>query len=109
MGISDDHYDPAFRFESLARETFGNCRKYGDPWNYAHQEFFSEFMDEPTSILGKRALATILTQLVFQYKDTEICDPLKAIENSIFEANTQGDVIAIIDSTIGLLRTQDKG
>lgn len=107
MGIADNDRDPAFRFESLAREAFGNCRKYGDPWNYAHQEFFSEFVKEPVSLRGQRALATILTQLVFQYKDTEICDQLKIVEDSIFEATSQKDVIKIIDETIGLLRSQD--
>ena len=67
----------------------------------------SEFIEEPISLRGQRALATIVTQLVFQYKDTEICAPLKLIEDSIFEATKQSEVIKIIDDTIGLLRSQD--
>jgi len=54
MGLFDDHHDPAFRYESLARESFNNCGKWGDPWGFAAQDFYSEFVNEPTTERGKK-------------------------------------------------------
>lgn len=95
--------DPAFRFEDLARYAFDNCPKYGDPWGYAAQEVYNNFI--PTiELKGKRILSTVLNKLIFDNRNNKICDDLKNVENSIWSANSQSDAINIIDKTIELLK-----
>lgn len=96
------HHDPAFRYEDLARFAFDNCTKYGDPWHYAAQEVYTQFTGE-IDLKGKKILATILNKLIFDYKDNPICQDLLTIEETIWEAKTQEDVIKIINKTIAVL------
>ena len=108
MGISDTHFDPAFRYESLAREAFGNCGKWGDPWGYAAQDVYNVFVEEPTPFRGKRILITILSKLIFDYKGGAIVVKLKEQEDKIENLTAQVEVIELIDSTIKLLRSLDE-
>src|SRR5260221_13787924 len=96
--------DPAFRYEGLARFTFDNCSKYGDPWHYAAQEVYANFIPK-IELKGRRILSAILTKLVFDNKDTKICKGLIEIENSIWTAVSQQDAIKIIDNTITTLQS----
>ncbi|WP_295720501.1 hypothetical protein [Mucilaginibacter sp.] len=107
MGISDFDEDPAFRYESLAREAFDNCGKWGDPWGYAAQDVYNEFIEEPTTVRGKKILDTILVALILKHKGVPILDSLKDIQNTIADAQSQNDVIVIVDNTIELLRSLD--
>lgn len=107
MGLTDEHNDPAFRYESLARESFNNCKKWGDPWGYAAQDFYNEFVHEPTTVRGKRALNTILAQLILKFQGSDIEESLKQQETLIDNLNTQREVIGLVDSTIQIIRSKD--
>ncbi len=61
--LFDDHDDISFRYEGLARAAFNNCDKYGDPWGYTAQDFYSNFVPKP-NLKGKRALSVILCKLI---------------------------------------------
>lgn len=95
--------DPAFRFEDLARFAFDNCSKYGDPWGYAAQEVYSNFIPN-IELKGKRILSTILNKLIYDNRNNQVCEKLKQVENSIWNANSQNDAIDIINRTIELLQ-----
>jgi len=94
--------DPAFRFEDLARFAFDNCPKYGDPWGYAAQAVYNNFIPN-VELKGKRILSTILNKLIYDNRYNNICSELLKIENSIWSANSQSDAINIINKTIELL------
>jgi hypothetical protein len=96
--ITGNESDPAFRYESLARFAFGNCYKYGDPWKCAKQEFYINFI--PPNIVGKRGLSRALCKLIFDYRDKTSLEELKKLEDSIWIAKTQDEIIDIIDKTI---------
>ncbi len=101
-----DNVDPGFRFESLARIAFDNCLKSRDPWGYASQDVYNNFVSS-FNLKGKRILATILTKLIYDFKDKSICNKLIIIEDSIWSASTQRDVVNIIESTIKVLESID--
>lgn len=90
-----------FKYEELARFAFDDCKKWGDPWGYAAQERYSSV--QKADLNAKRILSTILTKLIFDYKDKSICEELKNIEESIWVAQSQKDVTKIILSTIATL------
>jgi|JI7StandDraft_1071085.scaffolds.fasta_scaffold95004_3 hypothetical protein len=96
--------DPAFRYEDLARFAFDNCNKYGDPWRYASQEVYTNFISG-IDLKGQRILSTILSILIYNNRgNSKICEKLIQIENSIWTATTQLDAIKIIDDTISIFK-----
>jgi len=101
--IHTDHLDPAFRFEGLARAAFNNCEKYGDPFNIAAQDIYSSFVPEPT-LEGKKALSKILSKLIVDYSESQHKDPLLQLEEKIWIAKSQEQIIAIIDASIYILK-----
>lgn len=103
----DNENDPAMRFEALAREAF-NCDKYGDPWGYAAQEKYSVFISEPISLDAKRMLSTILIKLICDNQNSSFLEELMKLDNHIWKAKTQIDIIAIIDNTIKILQKNEK-
>ncbi len=102
MGIFDDDYDPAMRYESLMRDAF-ECTKWQDPFGYAAQEFYGEFLEEPTTIRGKRALSAGVIALVVKFKGTDKEKALVALENQVWELKTQNEVIDFVDTVIALI------
>lgn len=100
---NSDNIDPAFRYEALARFAFDNCSKYGDPWHYAAQEVYANFIPV-IELKGRRILSAILNKLIFDNKNSKTCNDLIDIENSIWTATSQQDAIKIIDKTIGVLQ-----
>ncbi len=95
-----DQLDPAFRYEDLARFTFDNCGKFGDPWHYAAQEVYSNFTSG-IEIKGRRIFSTILNKLIYDNRHKEdICQKLIQIEDSIWYASTQQDAIKVVNETI---------
>lgn len=103
MGIFDTDLDPGMRFESFLREAF-DCRKMQDPWAYAGQEEYNNFIKVPTPLRGKRALSTALIALILKHKDSEIVDKLKELEDKVWELETQDQAIEIIDEGIAVLK-----
>lgn len=101
--IFDGHTDPAFRFESLLRAIFDDCGKYGDPWGYAAQDVYNSFVPEPT-LYGKRALSTGLTKLIYDNREHENIQTLIEHEDLIWSANTQEEIVKIIDDSIDWLK-----
>ncbi|MCF8227364.1 MAG: hypothetical protein K9J24_00325 [Bacteroidales bacterium] len=99
--FKNDH-DPAMRYEGLARAAFDNCDKYDDPWKYAAQEKYNQFVKE-VSIGGKRMLSTILLKIIFDYLNHSEVDKLIALEKSIWDATEQDQIIEIIDSASEIL------
>ena len=96
--IHENHKSPAFRFEYLLRAVFDNCGKGKDPWGYARQEFYSELVD--LNIQGKRALSVGLTKLIYDNKENDKIDDLIKIENRIWIAEKQTDIVSIINESI---------
>lgn len=103
MAYITSNTDSAFRFEDLARFAFDNCPKYGDPWHYAAQEVYSNFIPN-VELKGKRILSTVLNKLIYDNRNNKVHEELIEIENSIWNANSQRDAIDIIDKTIELLQ-----
>ncbi|MEQ8684228.1 MAG: hypothetical protein RIF36_00415 [Imperialibacter sp.] len=99
--IDDD--DPAFRYEGLVRAAFDNCGKYGDPFKYAAQEVYDNFVGEIT-LRGRRALSTALIKLIVDNPENKAIDGLKSLENDVWEAKEQQDIIKIIDEAIEILK-----
>lgn len=87
--------DPAMRYEGLMRAIF-YCDKFNDPWRYAAQEFYNEFTDIPT-LLGKRAISTALIKMVLDYPNSEKVEAIKDLEKRVWNAESQVDIINIID------------
>ncbi len=54
--------DPGFLFEALGRAAF-KCKKEGDPYHFAKQEVYDNFVGEIT-IRGKRALSSFLQKII---------------------------------------------
>lgn len=101
--IFDNHPDPGFRFESLLRAIFDDCGKYGDPWGYAAQDVYNDFVPEPT-LTGKRALSTGLCKLIYDNKEHPEIKRIIELEDSIWPAKTQEEIVTIIDSSIEWLK-----
>ncbi len=97
--IFSEHFDPAMRYEGLARFAFDNCLKYKDPWGYCAQERYSQFTPEPT-LEGKRMLATIFIKLILNNQNSQYSEKLKDLENKIWESTTKDAIVEIIDATI---------
>lgn len=103
MILFENEQSPAMRYEGLARFAFDNCEKYGDPWGYCAQDRYANFVPTP-NFEGKKALSTILSQLVIKYSSTSIFETLKELEENVWTANTQEDIRNIIDESIDLFR-----
>jgi hypothetical protein len=101
--IFDNNPDPGFRFESLLRAIFDDCVKYGDPWGYAAQDVYNNFAPEP-NLLGKRALSTGLCKLIYDNKEHPQIEKIIVLEDSIWSANTQEEIVEIIDDSIDWLK-----
>lgn len=102
MGIFDNDYDPGMRYESLMRDAF-DCSKWQDPFAYAAQDFYNEFIIEPTTLKGKRALSAGLIALIVKNKENEKLEPLVALENRVWTLTTQQEVISLIDEAIAMI------
>ena len=102
--IFENHADPGFRYEGLMRTVFGNCKKYGDPWGYACQEFYNNFAPTP-QLIGKRAISIALCKLIIDNKSHKNIKELIDIENLIWDAKTQEKIIEIIDRTVTWVTT----
>lgn len=100
---NSDNIDPAFRYEGLARFAFENCSKYGDPWHYAAQEVYANFVPA-IELKGQRVLSTILNKLIFDNRNSNFFKDLIDIENLVWTATSQQDAIKIIDKTIKVLQ-----
>lgn len=101
MTLFENDSNPAMRYEGLARAVFNNCGKSGDPWGYAAQDRFTNFVPTP-NLTGKRALSTILIKLICDYPNHELTSRLIQMEEKIWTVNDQGTIIAIIDEAIGI-------
>ena len=103
MIIFANDIDPAMRYEGLARKAFDDCGKYGDPFGITAQDKYIRFVPEPT-IEGKAMLSKVFTKLVINHKDTEYKDALRELEEKIWEAETQEEIIDIIDKGIKIVQ-----
>lgn len=93
--------DPAIRYDALARAAFKNCSDRGDPWKwYASHDFYSNFITEPTTEIGKRGLSTVLLKFIYDYPKIEETKKLIELEESVWASKTQSDIINIIDNAI---------
>ena len=101
MILFENHTDPAFRYEGLVRTVFNDCKKYGDPWSYAAQDFYANFVNTPNQE-GKRALATVIIKIIIDHPQSEQVEQLKLLEDSVWEAKSQDDIITIINKAIDI-------
>ncbi len=98
MILYGDDYDPAMRYEGLARAVF-KCGKWKDPWGYAAQDCFTQFVPS-MSLEGKRALSTIIIKIILDFPEIEEKNDLKKLEDTVWDSNSQDQAIDIIDKTI---------
>ncbi len=96
------NHDPAMRYEDLARAAFNNCKKYGDPFGYAAQERYNNFVPKP-NIIGKRTLSTVFIKLILDNLNSPYINDLKKLEDLVWESETQSEVIDIIDKGIEIV------
>jgi len=101
--IHTDSHDPAFRYEGLARAAFDNCGKYGDPFRIAAQDVYNSFVPEPT-INGKKALSKVISKIITDNPESEYKDALVQLEENVWSAETQKEIITIIDEGIEILK-----
>lgn len=99
MIYEKNNINPAFKYEGLARAAFNNCGKYGDPWGYAAQDVFSNFVPEPNQ-RGRRALSTIIIKIIIDNSDKKETEDLKKLEEQVWSATNQRQIIDIIDNAI---------
>ena len=89
------------RYEGLIRSVFGNVSKYGDPWGYAAQDRFSQFVQEPTGLDGKRALSTVVIKMILDHKTNKpLVDELRKLEDRVWDLKKQSESIKLIDELI---------
>lgn len=92
MFISNED-DPAFLYEGLARAAFDNCSKRGDPYKYAAQEVYGNFVDE-IKLRGRRALAAVIAKVIIDHKSNQqALKVLIKLDDEIWELKTQDEVI----------------
>ena len=84
------------KYEELARKAFDNCSKYGDPFKYAAQERYDNFVPIPT-LLGKRILSTILIKIIVSNQGKSGVDKFIELENKVWTSETQSEIISIIE------------
>lgn len=89
------------KYEELARKAFDNCSKYGDPFKYAAQERYDNFVPVPT-LLGKRMLSTILIKLIISNQNRQEVRQFIELENKVWISETQSEIIKVIDKAISL-------
>lgn len=99
--MNSDNEDPAFRYEGLLRTIF-NCNKYGDPWQYAHQEYFINF-DKGHLLKSQRALSTALNKIIWDYKDQSGIKNIKELDDKIWHSKNTKELIDYMDDTISWL------
>lgn len=92
-----NEYDPAMRYEGLARTAF-DCNKWGGPDGIAHQEFYNNFVPD-VNIKAIDALKKIVIALL-----TKVSPPAKVeldqILRSLEGEMPQESGIALIDYVI---------
>ncbi|KYG72825.1 hypothetical protein [Roseivirga echinicomitans] len=85
--------DPAFLFEGIVRAAFDNCSKWGDPFGYAAQDRYANFVGD-IKLRGKRILATTISKVIIDHKDNEeAVKKLRKLDDKIWELKEQGEVI----------------
>jgi hypothetical protein len=85
--------DAAFLYEGLARAAFDNCSKAQDPWGYAKQEVYDNFVGE-ISLRGKRALSAIIAKVIIdKSKHENEIERLTNLDDNIWELENQEDVL----------------
>jgi len=99
--FGNDH-NPAMRFEGLARAAFNDCGKWNDPFGYAAQDRYVNFVPSP-NLIGKRALSTIFIKLIIDNTQSPFIERLKELEDLIWATETQSEIIKIIDEGITIL------
>jgi len=102
MILFKDEKDVAMRYEGLARAAFNNCIKYGDPWGYAAQDRYADFVPTPT-LTGRRALSTILIKLIIDNTQSPYLEGLRLLEEKVWSTETQEDIIDIINKAIEIV------
>lgn len=103
MTLFENDTDPGMRYEGLARAAFDNCIKAGDPWGYAAQETFNNFVPSPI-LAGKRALSTILIKIIIDSQFHPLSGQLIQLEERVWKANDQTEIIDIIDKAISIFK-----
>ena len=98
--IHTDSHDPAFRYEGLLREAF-QCGKAQDPFGNAKQEVFSNFVDTIT-LDGRRALSSAFIKLILDYPEYK--EDFIKLDNRVWVASSQSEIIDIIDMGIVILK-----
>jgi hypothetical protein len=93
--------DPAMKYEELAKKAFDNCQKYGDPFQYAAQERYVNFVPVP-KLLGKRMLSTVLIKLIISNQGKAVSKDFINLEEKVWTSKTQEDIISIIEEASNL-------
>lgn len=97
--------DPAIRYEYIACAAF-KCRYYDDPFQYASQTVFNINFEKDDNgndgikFKGKRALSTVLIKLIIDSSSQEQRDAYRGLEDKVWNAKSQEDIIIIIDEAI---------
>jgi hypothetical protein len=93
------------RYEGLVRSVFGNVSKYGDPWGYAAQDHFAQFVQEPPTLYAKRSLSTVVIKMIIDHQtDKVIIEELRKLEDKVWSLQNQTQSIKLIDELIAVAK-----
>lgn len=108
--LVDDHTDIAMKYEYLIRAAFDCNSKYCDPFSYAAQDQYSNFVyeDSPRFFKGQRSLTTALTVIVYRFQENKaVVDKLKGLIDQVWESKTQKEIIEVLNEAIEIGKSLD--
>ena len=94
----------ALRFEGIAKAILPANDKYGDKWEYAHQEFYDNNLTTNITLEGRRALSTIIILLIDKIDKKTTFNELKSIDNNLWKSTNQDEIISIIEKIDYIIR-----
>ena len=83
----------------MPESIYNDCDKHGDPFGYAAQEFFTNFVEAPNK-KGKAGLTHIVSKVIEDFPDSEYEEELEDILDRAINVETQREVIDIVDELI---------
>lgn len=92
------------RYEGLARAAFGNCSKGHDLWGYTSQDRYVNSIFA-VGLEIKRMLSTVLIKLIVDHATHPSASRLKELEDRVWEAKEQSDIVEIVDEAIAIHAT----
>ena len=102
------HSDPAMRYEKLIGGVYEKKLKYGDPLKCAAQDYYGTFVDESDLKefhSHKVSLGIVIGVISYRFPEGKHIEDLDKLRADLVTADTQSQVIDVIDGLITLFET----